>query len=74
MSKGRDGRSASRRDADGRSESDLRGGAARTSSRTSVRMTVERARAIQSHADRMDTNQDFKARAMAAAQRTDKGR
>ena len=74
MSKGSDGRSASGRDAGGRNEGNPRSGASRTSSRTSVRMTVERARAIQSHADRMETNQDFKARAMAAAQRTDKGR
>jgi len=38
-------------------------------SRTSVRMTVERARAIQAHADRTGTHQDFKARARAAATR-----
>ena len=34
-------------------------------------MTVERAIAIQAHADRTDTNQDFKARAMSAADRAD---
>jgi len=37
------------------------------SSRTSVAMTPERARAIQAAADRAGVNQDFKARAMAAA-------
>jgi hypothetical protein len=42
--------------------------AARTS-RSSVPMTAERARAIQSRADRDGRNQDFKARAMAAAER-----
>jgi len=34
-----------------------------------MRMTKERARAIQAHADRTRTNQDFKARAMSAADR-----
>lgn len=32
-------------------------------------MTAERARAIQAHADREGTNQDWKARAMSAADR-----
>ena len=41
------------------------------SSRSSVRMTAERARAIQAHADRTGTNPDFKARAMSAADRDD---
>ncbi len=41
------------------------------SSRSSLRMTAERARAIQAHADRTGTNQDFKARAMSAADRDD---
>ncbi|MHA1758144.1 MAG: hypothetical protein ACTSVV_15325 [Promethearchaeota archaeon] len=30
-------------------------------------MTIERARAIQSHADRTNTNQGFKSRVMSAA-------
>ncbi|RYZ15403.1 MAG: hypothetical protein EOO70_06895 [Myxococcaceae bacterium] len=38
-------------------------------SRTSVRMTVERARAIQTRADRTGAQQDFKARAISAAAR-----
>ncbi|MHA1230072.1 MAG: hypothetical protein ACTSRP_06895 [Candidatus Helarchaeota archaeon] len=37
------------------------------SSRSSVKMTWERARAIQSHADKTGRNQDFKSRAMSAA-------
>lgn len=64
MSKGNDSRvSADRqeRDREGRTTAPGR------SSRSSVRMTVERARAIQAAADRGDQNQDFKARAMAAA-------
>ena len=68
MSKGNDSRvSADRqeRDREGRTTAPGR------SSRSSVRMTVERARAIQAAADRGDQNQDFKARAMAAAARND---
>ncbi|MHA1149211.1 MAG: hypothetical protein ACTSR8_13310 [Promethearchaeota archaeon] len=42
------------------------------SSRTSTRMTIDRARAIQSHADKTGTNQDFKSRAMSAADRNEK--
>ena len=42
------------------------------SSRTSTRMTGERARAIQSHADKSGRNQDFKSRAMSAADRNEK--
>ena len=42
------------------------------SSRTSTRMTSERARAIQSHADKTGINQDFKSRAMSAADRNEK--
>ncbi|MHA1341042.1 MAG: hypothetical protein ACTSPD_20675 [Promethearchaeota archaeon] len=34
---------------------------------SSTLMSLERAKAIQSHADRTNTNQDFKARAMSAA-------
>lgn len=42
------------------------------SSRTSTRMTGQRARAIQSHADKTGRNQDFKSRAMSAADRNEK--
>jgi len=35
-------------------------------------MTSERARAIQSHADKTGRNQDFKSRAMSAADRHEK--
>ncbi len=42
------------------------------SSRTSTRMSSERARAIQSHADKSGKNQDFKSRAMSAADRNEK--
>lgn len=62
MSKGTDGRVV--REGRGRNGRDGR------SSRTSTPMTVERARAIQAHSDRTGTNQDFKARAMSAAQTT----
>ncbi|MHA1427455.1 MAG: hypothetical protein ACTSQI_15820 [Candidatus Helarchaeota archaeon] len=41
------------------------------SSKTSTKMTVERARAIQSHADKTGRNLDFKSRAMAAAARNE---
>ena len=47
---------------------------AQPSSRTSIPMTAERARAIQSHADREGKNEDFKGRAAAAADRNDKGK
>jgi hypothetical protein len=65
MSKGRDTRlerNGSRASSPGRC-----GG---YNSRSSLLMTPERARAIQAHADRTGTNQDFKARAMSAADRT----
>ncbi|HEC38521.1 MAG TPA: hypothetical protein ENI29_09815 [bacterium] len=42
------------------------------SSRTSTRMTSERARAIQSHADKTGKNQDFKSRVMSAADTNEK--
>ncbi len=42
------------------------------SSRTSTRMSSERARAIQSHADKTGRNQDFKSRAMSGADRNEK--
>ena len=71
MSKGNDSRTGSGREAKGRSDRGTRDDRSSRSSRSSVRMTVERARAIQAHADRTDTNQDFKARAMSAADRND---
>ena len=37
-----------------------------------VKMTIERARAIQKHADKFNTNQDFKSRAMRAADKNEK--
>ena len=36
-----------------------------------IKMTKERARAIQSHADKFKTNQDFKSRAMRAAKKNE---
>ncbi len=71
MSKGNDSRTGNGRESTGRSARGERGSRESRSSRSSVRMTVERARAIQAHADRTDTNQDFKARAMSAADRAD---
>ncbi len=44
----------------------------RHSSRTSTRITRDRARAIQSHADKTGRNQDFKSRAMSAADKNEK--
>ncbi len=70
LSKGNDSRTGTGRES-GRSARGERGSRESRSSRSSVRMTVERARAIQAHADRTDTNQDFKARAMSAADRAD---
>lgn len=71
MSKGNDSRTGSGREARDRSDRGTRDDRSSRSSRSSVRMTVERARAIQVHADRTDTNQDFKARAMSAADHND---
>jgi len=66
MSRGRGGRSSDGRGGRGADK----GTPGRTrSSRTTVRMSAERARAIQSHADRTGTNQDWKARASRAADR-----
>ena len=42
------------------------------SSRTSTRITSERARAIQSNADKTGRKQDFKSRAMSAGDRNEK--
>lgn len=66
MSRGNDARSNGERGAKGAKEP--RSDASRTS-RSSIAMTAERARAIQAHADRSGTNQDFKSRAMSAADR-----
>ena len=69
MSKGNDSRTDPGRDPGSRSDGDT-DRSSRRNSRSSVRMTVERARAIQARTDQTDTNQDFKARAMAAADRS----
>ncbi len=68
MSKGNDGRSNANRDGSGRRGGE-RDGRPRSGSRTSIHMTPERARAIQAHADKTGQNQDFKSRAMSAADR-----
>lgn len=65
MSKGKDDRVA--REEKGRDVQRSERTNAPRSSRSSVAMTPERARAIQAAADRSGRNQDFKARAMAAA-------
>ena len=62
MSHGKDSRTSAERAAQPRAAS-----AESRSSRTSVPMTAERARAIQARADCTNTNQDFKGRAMSAA-------
>ena len=65
MSRGNDSRGSR-----GQGERGQRGGGRGTqarNARSSVPMTVERARAIQAHADRTGRNQDFKERAMSAA-------
>lgn len=72
MSKGNGERSTNERNVkgqgrEGRSERESR------TSRSSVRMTAERARAIQAHADRTGRNQEFKSRAMAAAAHNEDG-
>ena len=72
MSKGNDSRTSEARASASRTSPDGREREARTS-RSSVAMTAERARAIQAHADRTGRNEDFKARAMAAAARNDAG-
>ena len=66
MSKGDD----TRQEAQTRTERGSDSGHVEPNSRSSVRMTAERARAIQAHADRSGRNQPFKARAMSAADRT----
>ncbi len=69
MSRGSDSRTGPGRGTNGRSDRNTRGTRPGRSSRTSIRMTAERAQAIQAHADRTGRNQDFKARAMSAADR-----
>lgn len=71
MSKGNDSRTNTGKAASGRTNQDDRAQRAGRSSRSSVKMTAERARAIQAHADRTEQNQDFKARAMAAGARNE---
>lgn len=71
MSKGNDARTQADRQGQARTSRDAGRSRDGRSSRSSVRMTAERARAIQAHADRTGLNQDFKARAMSAADRPD---
>lgn len=69
MSRGNDARSNGERGERGsKGVGNSRSDAPRTS-RSSIAMTAERARAIQAHADSSGTNQDFKSRAMSAADR-----
>jgi hypothetical protein len=71
MSKGNDSRTQEGRTSESRtSRGDGKEREARTS-RSSIAMTAERARAIQAHADRAGRNEDFKARAMSAAARNE---
>jgi len=69
MSRGDSGRSGSH--SSGRGSKGGNKGNSRNS-RTSKSMTVERARAIQEHADKTGRNQDFKSRAMSAADKNEK--
>lgn len=69
MSRGNDARSNSARGERGDKSPNARDATASRTSRSSIPMSLERARAIQSHADRSGTNDDFKARAMSAADR-----
>lgn len=71
MSRGQDSRTKAERDQNARATPEKQSSRCLRSSRTSTRMTVERARAIQAAADKAGTNQEFKARAMAAAARSD---
>lgn len=70
MSRGNDERDAHER---GNRSGSGHGLASSRSSKTSIRMTLERARAIQAHADHTCASPDFKARAMSAAARNDPG-
>jgi hypothetical protein len=69
MSKGNDSRTGQGRESAGRTGRDGKATPAGRTSRSSVLMTAERARAIQAHADRTGTNDDFKSRAMSAVDR-----
>jgi len=62
MSKGNDSRGQ-----DGRAPKGGERGNEPRNAQSPVRMSVERARAIQAHADRTGRNQGFKERAMSAA-------
>lgn len=70
MSKGNDSRTQEGRISESRTVRDAKEREGRTS-RSSIAMTAERARAIQAHADRTGRNEDFKARAMSAAARNE---
>lgn len=69
MSRGNDNRTENERGGRNGKSGNSRGASPSRTSRSSVPMTAERARAIQSHADRTGDNQDFKARGMSAAER-----
>lgn len=66
MSKGNDCRTQQGRTSEPRTTRDTWEREPRTS-RSSIAMTAERARAIKVHADRTGRNEDFKSRAMSAA-------
>jgi hypothetical protein len=70
MSKGNDSRTQQGRTSESRTTRDTREREPRTS-RSSIAMTAERARAIQSQADRTGRNEEFKVRAMSAAARNE---
>ena len=67
MSRGNDSRTESH----GSHREESKSKAESRSSRSSIAMTAERARAIQAHADRTGSNQDFKARAMSAGEKNE---
>lgn len=71
MSNGKDSRTQEGRTNESRTSREGKERESRTS-RSSVAMTAERARAIQAHADRNGRNEDFKARAMAAAAKNER--
>lgn len=72
MSKGIGDRNANERDGKGEQRAERTNSETR-SSRSSVRMTADRARAIQAQADQTSKNQGFKGRAMSAADRNTAG-
>lgn len=67
MGSGNDSRVAPSHDRRQDARSEREGREAPRSSRSSVRMTEERAHGIQARTNRTDTNLDFKARGMSAA-------